>query len=91
MHGNHGAKQVARGAGWEASDTADLAVCATSERYVIGSLLSGGAVGRGSFSYVGQLVTCAAALADAEVMKFLGGKEPKNKIYVKGRLVNLVV
>ena len=33
----------------------------------------------------------AGALADAEVQKFLGGKEPKKKIYVKGRMVNLVV
>ena len=32
-----------------------------------------------------------AALADAEVQKFLAGKEPKKKIYVKGRMVNLVV
>ncbi|MCL2641054.1 MAG: class I tRNA ligase family protein [Phycisphaerales bacterium] len=32
-----------------------------------------------------------AALADAEVQKFLGGKEPKKKIYVKGRMVNLVI
>jgi leucyl-tRNA synthetase len=33
----------------------------------------------------------AAALADADVQKFLAGKEPKKKIYVKGRMVNLVV
>jgi leucyl-tRNA synthetase len=33
----------------------------------------------------------AAALADAEVLKFTAGKEPKKKIYVKGRMVNLVV
>ena len=33
----------------------------------------------------------AAAMADAEVQKFLAGKEPKKKIYVKGRMVNLVV
>ncbi|MBW8771700.1 MAG: leucine--tRNA ligase, partial [Gemmatimonadetes bacterium] len=33
----------------------------------------------------------AAALADETVKKFLDGKEPKKKIYVPGRLVNLVV
>jgi leucyl-tRNA synthetase len=33
----------------------------------------------------------AAALADGDVAKFLAGKEPKKKIYVKGRMVNLVV
>ena len=33
----------------------------------------------------------SAALADVEVQKFLAGKEPKKKIYVKGRMVNLVV
>jgi leucyl-tRNA synthetase len=33
----------------------------------------------------------AAALADEEVQKHLGGKDPKKKIYVKGRMVNLVV
>jgi len=33
----------------------------------------------------------AAVLADAEVQKHLAGKEPKKKIYVKGRMVNLVV
>jgi leucyl-tRNA synthetase len=32
-----------------------------------------------------------AALEDATVKKFLDGKEPKKKIYVPGRLVNLVV
>jgi len=33
----------------------------------------------------------AAALADADVQKFLEGKALKKKIYVKGRMVNLVV
>ncbi len=33
----------------------------------------------------------AAALALPEVQSFLAGKEPKKKIYVKGRMVNLVV
>ena len=33
----------------------------------------------------------AAALADAEVQKFLEGKPVKKKIYIKGRMVNLVV
>ena len=33
----------------------------------------------------------AAALANEDVQKFLAGKEPKKKIYVKGRMVNLVV
>ncbi|HUO09757.1 MAG TPA: leucine--tRNA ligase [Phycisphaerae bacterium] len=33
----------------------------------------------------------AAALADPEVQKHLAGKEPKKKIYVKGRMVNLVI
>ena len=33
----------------------------------------------------------AAALADPELQKHLAGKAPKKKIYVKGRMVNLVV
>jgi len=33
----------------------------------------------------------AAALAEEEVARFLGGKVVKKKIYVKGRMVNLVV
>ncbi len=33
----------------------------------------------------------AAALADANVQKFVGGVEPKKKIVVPGRLVNLVI
>ncbi len=33
----------------------------------------------------------AATLADAEIQRHLAGKEPKKKIYVKGRMVNLVV
>jgi leucyl-tRNA synthetase len=33
----------------------------------------------------------AATLADPEIQKHLAGKEPKKKIYVKGRMVNLVV
>jgi leucyl-tRNA synthetase len=38
-----------------------------------------------------EATAIATALADAEVQKQLGGKEPKKKIYVKGRMVNLVV
>ncbi len=38
-----------------------------------------------------EATAIAAALADAEVQKQLAGKEPKKKIYVKGRMVNLVV
>ncbi len=38
-----------------------------------------------------EATALAAALADAEVQKHLAGKEPKKKIYVKGRMVNLVV
>ena len=38
-----------------------------------------------------EAAVIAAALADAEVQKHLGGKELKKKIYVKGRMVNLVV
>jgi len=33
----------------------------------------------------------AAALANPDVQQFTAGKEPKKKIYIKGRLVNLVV
>jgi len=33
----------------------------------------------------------AAALADPEVQKYLAGKELKKKIYVRGRMVNLVI
>ena len=33
----------------------------------------------------------AATLAEPEIQKLLAGKEPKKKIYVKGRMVNLVV
>ncbi len=39
----------------------------------------------------GEPAILAAALADPEVQKFLAGKEPKKKIYVKGRMVNLVL
>jgi leucyl-tRNA synthetase len=42
-------------------------------------------------SDVDEATAIAAALADIEVQKFLAGKEPKKKIYVKGRMVNLVV
>ncbi len=38
-----------------------------------------------------EATVLAAALADPEVQKSLAGKEPKKKIYVKGRMVNLVV
>ena len=38
-----------------------------------------------------ETAAIAAALADPEVQKHLAGKEPKKKIYVKGRMVNLVV
>ncbi|HVX84167.1 MAG TPA: leucine--tRNA ligase [Phycisphaerae bacterium] len=38
-----------------------------------------------------EATAVAAALADAEVQKFLAGKEPRKKIFVKGRMVNLVV
>ena len=38
-----------------------------------------------------EATVIAAALADESVQKFLDGKEPKKKIYVPGRLVNLVV
>jgi leucyl-tRNA synthetase len=38
-----------------------------------------------------QATILAAALADEDVAKFLAGKAPKKKIYVKGRMVNLVV
>ncbi len=38
-----------------------------------------------------EATVIAAAMANEEVQKFLGGKEPKKKIYVKGRMVNLVV
>jgi leucyl-tRNA synthetase len=38
-----------------------------------------------------EATVLSAALADPEVQKFLAGKEPKKKIYVKGRMVNLVV
>ncbi len=31
------------------------------------------------------------ALADPETQKFLAGKDPKKKLYIKGRMVNLVV
>jgi leucyl-tRNA synthetase len=33
----------------------------------------------------------SAALASEAVQKYLGGKKPKQVIYVKGRLVNIVV
>ncbi|HVX87642.1 MAG TPA: leucine--tRNA ligase [Gemmatimonadales bacterium] len=39
----------------------------------------------------GEAAVLAAALADETARKFLDGKEPKKKIYVPGRLVNLVV
>ncbi|HEX7919169.1 MAG TPA: hypothetical protein VF454_07175 [Gemmatimonadales bacterium] len=38
-----------------------------------------------------EATVLAAALADEGTKKFLDGKEPKKKIYVPGRLVNLVV
>ncbi len=38
-----------------------------------------------------ETAVIAIALADVEVQKALGGKELKKKIYVKGRMVNLVV
>ncbi len=38
-----------------------------------------------------EATVLAAALANEDVQKFLAGKEPKKKIYVKGRMVNLVV
>jgi len=38
-----------------------------------------------------EAAVLTTALADPEVQKFLEGKEPKKKIYVKGRMVNLVV
>ncbi|HVS73631.1 MAG TPA: leucine--tRNA ligase [Phycisphaerae bacterium] len=38
-----------------------------------------------------EATAVAAALADPEVQKFLAGKEPRKKIFVKGRMVNLVV
>jgi leucyl-tRNA synthetase len=38
-----------------------------------------------------EAAVLSAALADIEVKKFLDGKDPKKKIYVKGRMVNLVV
>jgi leucyl-tRNA synthetase len=38
-----------------------------------------------------EATALAAALAEPEVQKQLAGKEPKKKIYVKGRMVNLVV
>ena len=38
-----------------------------------------------------EATAIAAALADPEVVKFLAGAAPKKKIYVKGRMVNLVV
>ena len=38
-----------------------------------------------------EATSLAAALANEDVQKFLAGKEPKKKIYVKGRMVNLVV
>ncbi|HTK56580.1 MAG TPA: class I tRNA ligase family protein, partial [Gemmatimonadales bacterium] len=38
-----------------------------------------------------EATVLAAALADDGTKKFLDGKEPKKKIYVPGRLVNLVV
>jgi leucyl-tRNA synthetase len=38
-----------------------------------------------------ETTVLAAALADEGVRKFLDGKEPKKRIYVPGRLVNLVV
>ncbi|MGN6367645.1 MAG: leucine--tRNA ligase [Phycisphaerae bacterium] len=38
-----------------------------------------------------EATAITAALADPEVMKFLAGAAPKKKIYVKGRMVNLVV
>ena len=40
---------------------------------------------------VDEATVLAAALADPEVQKFLAGKPVKKKIYVKGRMVNLVV
>jgi leucyl-tRNA synthetase len=36
-------------------------------------------------------VVFAATFAEPEVQKHLGGKEVKKKIYVKGRMINLVV
>ena len=38
-----------------------------------------------------EATVLAAAMADADVWKFLEGKTLKKKIYVKGRMVNLVV
>ena len=38
-----------------------------------------------------EATAIAAALADPEIQKFLAGAVPKKKIYVKGRMVNLVV
>jgi leucyl-tRNA synthetase len=38
-----------------------------------------------------EATVLAAALADEGTKKFLEGKEPKKKIYVPGRLVNIVV
>jgi leucyl-tRNA synthetase len=73
---------------WPAYDPAQL-VDATIEIpvQVSGKLRSRITVPNGA----DEATVIAAALADAEVQKFLGGKEPKKKIYVKGRMVNLVV
>ncbi len=38
-----------------------------------------------------EATAIAAALADAEVQKHVAGKDVKKKIYVKGRMVNLVI
>jgi leucyl-tRNA synthetase len=38
-----------------------------------------------------EATVLAAAMADGDVQKFLEGKALKKKIYVKGRMVNLVV
>ena len=38
-----------------------------------------------------EAAVIAAALCDADVQKFLEGRAPRKQIYVKTRLVNLVV
>ena len=38
-----------------------------------------------------ESVARAAALADADVQRFMGGVTPKRVVYVAGKLVNIVV
>jgi leucyl-tRNA synthetase len=38
-----------------------------------------------------EAIILSTAINDAEVQKHLAGKQPKKKIYIKGRMVNLVV